>query len=121
MENCIPQGVQDTLEVLRRAGWAAYPVGGCVRDLLLGRTPGDYDLCTSARPEQVMALFPRTLPTGLKHGTVTVLTQDGPLEVTTFRREGGHKFPEIDCDAGVVDGFDPAFPVTVIFYKINGF
>ena len=95
MEKRIPQGVQDTLDVLRRAGWAAYPVGGCVRDLLLGRTPGDYDLCTSARPEQVMALFPRTLPTGLKHGTVTVLTQDGPLEVTTFRREERPPLPSV--------------------------
>ena len=85
----IPAQVQGCMEVLRRAGHAVHPVGGCVRDLLLGRTPGDFDLCTSARPEQVMALFPRTVPTGLRHGTVTVLTEGGGgVEVTTFRREG---------------------------------
>ena len=86
----IPAGVNRCLEVLRRVGQAAHPVGGCVRDLLLGRRPGDYDVCTSARPEQVMALFERTIPTGIQHGTVTVLTEDGPVEVTTFRREGGY-------------------------------
>lgn len=86
----IPAGVRGCLDTLRQAGYAAHPVGGCVRDLLLSRTPGDYDLCTSARPEQVMALFERTIPTGIQHGTVTVLTGDGPVEVTTFRREGGY-------------------------------
>lgn len=86
----IPAGVAALLDTLRGAGCEAHPVGGCVRDLLLGRTPGDYDVCTSARPEQVMALFPRTLPTGLRHGTVTVLTESGAVEVTTFRREGGY-------------------------------
>ena len=86
----IPAGVARCLAVLRQAGQAAHPVGGCVRDLLLGRTPGDYDVCTSARPEQVMALFEHAIPTGIQHGTVTVLTEDGPVEVTTFRREGGY-------------------------------
>lgn len=86
----IPAGVARCLETLRQAGYAAHPVGGCVRDLLLGRTPGDYDLCTAARPEQVMALFDRCIPTGLRHGTITVLTGDGPVEVTTFRREEGY-------------------------------
>ena len=86
----IPEGVQHCLDILRKAGCAAHPVGGCVRDLLLGRTPGDYDVCTSAYPEQVMGLFEHTVPTGIQHGTVTVLTEDGPVEVTTFRREGGY-------------------------------
>ena len=86
----IPAGVRHCLETLDRKLYCAYPVGGCVRDLLLGRAPGDWDVCTDARPEQVMALFPRTVPTGVKHGTVTVLTEDGPVEVTTFRREGGY-------------------------------
>ena len=101
----IPAQVQGCMEVLRRAGHAVHPVGGCVRDLLLGRTPGDFDLCTSARPEQVMALFPRTVPTGVKHGTVTVLTGDGPVEVTTFRREEGYadgRHPDaVAFDAGL--------------------
>ena len=86
----IPAGVGGCLDTLRRTGHAAYPVGGCVRDLLLGRTPGDFDVCTDARPERVMELFPHTVPTGLRHGTVTVRTEDGPVEVTTFRREAGY-------------------------------
>ena len=103
----IPAGVNRCLEVLRRVGQAAHPVGGCVRDLLLGRRPGDYDVCTSARPEQVMALFERTIPTGIQHGTVTVLTEDGPVEVTTFRREGGYadgRHPDaVSFDVGLTE------------------
>lgn len=83
-------GARYCLETLTGAGCAAYPVGGCVRDLLLGRMPGDVDVCTAARPEQVMALFPRAVPTGLQHGTVTVPTEDGNIEITTFRREEGY-------------------------------
>ena len=86
----IPGGVAALCARLRSAGREAYPVGGCVRDLLLGRTPGDWDVATSARPEEVMALFERTVPTGIKHGTVTVLTGAGGVEVTTFRAEGGY-------------------------------
>lgn len=83
-------GAEECLAVLTGAGCAAYPVGGCVRDLLLGRARGDVDICTSARPEEVMALFPRAVPTGIAHGTVTVPTGDGNIEITTFRREGGY-------------------------------
>ncbi len=86
----VPPSVSQCLDTLRRAGFSAYPVGGCVRDTLLGRTPGDWDITTSALPQQTMALFPRTVPTGLAHGTVTVLLDDTPLEVTTFRREEGY-------------------------------
>lgn len=98
-------GAQMCLETLRLAGYAAYPVGGCVRDLLLGREPGDVDVCTAARPEEVMALFPRAIPTGLQHGTVTVPTETGNVEVTTFRREGGYadaRHPDaVTFDAGL--------------------
>lgn len=83
-------GAEACLSALTGAGCAAYPVGGCVRDLLLGRARGDVDICTSARPEEVMALFPRAVPTGIAHGTVTVPTGDGNIEITTFRREGGY-------------------------------
>ncbi len=86
----LPQGPVNCLVRLEEAGFAAYPVGGCVRDLLLGREPGDVDVCTSALPEQVMALFPPAVPTGLQHGTVTVPTPDGNVEITTFRREEGY-------------------------------
>ncbi len=85
-----PRPVILCLDTLRRNGFAAYPVGGCVRDTLLGRTPGDWDVATSARPEQTQALFPRTVPTGIAHGTITVLLENASLEVTTFRREEGY-------------------------------
>ena len=103
----IPAGVEACRRRLEGAGYPAYLVGGCVRDLLLGRTPSDYDVTTAARPEQVMALFDRTVPTGVKHGTVTVLTEDGPVEVTTFRREGGYadgRHPDgVSFDAGLAE------------------
>lgn len=83
-------GAVECLKTLTEAGYAAYPVGGCVRDLLLGREPGDVDICTSALPEQVMTLFSQAVPTGLQHGTVTVPTRTGNIEITTFRREEGY-------------------------------
>jgi len=86
----LPPGIDRCQERLLQAGYAAYPVGGCVRDFLLGRVPGDYDITTSALPEQVLALFPDAIPTGLHHGTVTVPTPDGAVEVTTFRRDGDY-------------------------------
>ena len=87
----LPAGARRCLSQVREAGWAAYPVGGCVRDLLLGRQPGDVDACTAALPEEIMALFgDRAIPTGLRHGTITVLTEDGPVEITTFRSESGY-------------------------------
>lgn len=86
----IPAAVAALCAALRRAGYAAHPVGGCVRDLLLGRAPGDWDVTTSALPENVIAMFPHTVPTGIAHGTVTVLTGEEKVEVTTFRREGDY-------------------------------
>ena len=84
-----PQSIHQLLTQLEQGGFSTYLVGGCVRDLLMGREPGDWDVATSARPEQVMALFsPNALPTGLKHGTVTVSVGGDPFEVTTFRRDG---------------------------------
>ena len=85
-----PSHVEQCLHTLWEAGFQAYPVGGCVRDTLLGRTPGDWDVTTSALPEQVTSLFERTVPTGIDHGTVTVVFENGVIEVTTFRREGGY-------------------------------
>lgn len=86
----LPSPVETCCRTLRLAGHQAHPVGGCVRDLLLGRVPGDWDITTSAPPEDTMALFRRTVPTGLAHGTVTVLLGGMALEVTTFRREEGY-------------------------------
>ena len=82
---------------MREAGYEAYPVGGCVRDLALGLHPHDWDLCTSARPEELLRLFPAALPTGIKHGTVTVKSGGKHLEITTFRADGDyadHRRPE---------------------------
>lgn len=86
--NQLPPSVCRCCRALWQAGFEAYPVGGGVRDLLLGRQPLDWDVTTSAQPEQVTVLFPRAVPTGLRHGTVTLPTGDGPIEVTTFRTEG---------------------------------
>ena len=87
----IPPPIQDIMRALEGAGHSAHCVGGCVRDTLLGRTPGDWDVTTSARPEAVMALFgDRAVPTGLLHGTVTVRTEAGGVEITTHRREGAY-------------------------------
>lgn len=94
-----PPYVHKLLEALWAAGFAAYPVGGCVRDGLMGREPADWDLCTAARPDQterVLAGY-RLLETGIRHGTVTVLTGGGPVEITTFRTDGeyrDHRRPE---------------------------
>lgn len=93
----IPEGAREVIDMLRRAGYEAYLVGGCVRDALLAEEAGrdapaahDWDVCTNARPaETKRALAPhRTLDTGLKHGTLTVLMPDGPYEVTTYRVDG---------------------------------
>ena len=94
----LPQPVEYVLERLEGAGFAAFAVGGCVRDTLLGRVPGDWDVTTAARPEQVLALFDGyAVPTGLKHGTVTVRAEGMSIEVTPFRADGtytDHRRPD---------------------------
>ena len=89
----LPVFVQNCIDALENAGFAAYAVGGCVRDACLGRTPQDYDLCTSALPQQTKQVFSynRLVLAGEKHGTGTVLTEGGPVEITTFRTEGGYR------------------------------
>ena len=92
-----PKYVKQVLVTLQSRGYLAYLVGGCVRDMILGVHPQDWDICTSALPEQVQALFPRTLTVGIRHGTVTVLINSHAVEVTTFRSDGGyadHRHPE---------------------------
>ncbi len=86
----IPQGACEVVRALARAGYEAYLVGGCVRDMLLGARTHDWDVCTNARPEEIKrALAPyRTLDTGIKHGTVTALMPDGAYETTTYRLDG---------------------------------
>lgn len=89
----VPANVRAVCRTLSAAGHQAVAVGGAVRDAILGRAPGDWDVATSAHPEQVIALFPHTVPTGIQHGTVTVVTGRGAhshVEVTTFRGEGAY-------------------------------
>lgn len=87
----IPKNAETILNILENAGYEAYVVGGCVRDSILGRTPDDWDITTSAKPEQVKELFHRTVDTGLQHGTVTVLMEKEGYEVTTYRVDGGYE------------------------------
>lgn len=92
-----PKYVRQVLRSLQARGYEAYLVGGCVRDMVLGVRPHDWDICTSALPEQVMEVFPLARPTGLKHGTVTVRINSRSVEVTTFRSEenySDHRHPE---------------------------
>ena len=87
----IPKNAETILNILENAGYEAYVVGGCVRDSILGRTPDDWDITTSAKPEQVKELFYRTVDTGLQHGTVTVLMEKEGYEVTTYRVDGEYE------------------------------
>lgn len=84
----IPDYIQTILSVLEDHGFEAFVVGGCVRDGLLGRQASDWDVTTAARPEAVRSLFEKTVPTGIAHGTVTVVLPQGTAEVTTFRSDG---------------------------------
>ena len=84
----IPGPVHHALATLDANGFQTWLVGGCVRDLALGRTPLDFDLSSSARPEEVLGIFPQAFASGLAHGTVTVLIDKHPIEITTFRSEG---------------------------------
>ena len=88
----LPSYVQTCIDALEAAGFAAYAVGGCVRDSLLGLEPADYDLCTSALPDQTEAVFQncKLVLAGKKHGTVGVVTEGGVVEITTFRTEGAY-------------------------------
>lgn len=87
----LPEAVREIIGALERAGFEAYAVGGCVRDSLLGREPEDWDITTSASPQEVKALFPRTVDTGIEHGTVTVLRGQKGYEVTTYRLDGEYE------------------------------
>ena len=88
----MPEYVRRALAMLEDAGFEAFAVGGCVRDSILGRTPNDWDICTAALPEETRAVFTgyRTIDTGMKHGTCTVLMDWEPLEITTYRIDGNY-------------------------------
>ena len=87
----LPEKVEYIIEILQNAGHEAYAVGGCVRDCMLGREPKDWDVTTSADPYEVKGLFRRTVDTGIKHGTVTVMFGEDGYEVTTYRLDGEYE------------------------------
>lgn len=108
VEMIITRSVEYILSTLESAGFEAYVVGGAVRDSLMGKVPSDYDIATNAKPKDVKELFPRTIDTGLKHGTVTVIENKTGFEVTTYREETGYRdmrhpdsvnyVDELECD-----------------------
>ena len=89
----MPKNVDIAINLLQSAGFEAYAVGGCVRDSLLGKTPNDWDITTSAKPEDMKSVFAEfhCIDTGIKHGTVTVVIDGEPLEITTFRLDGEYE------------------------------
>lgn len=87
----IPEKVSYIIDELSRGGYEAFAVGGCVRDSILGRTPGDWDITTSAKPFEVKRIFKRTIDTGIEHGTVTVMLGKDGFEVTTYRVDGEYE------------------------------
>ncbi len=93
MDIRLPEDVKKIIDALQNAGHEAYAVGGCVRDALIGREPQDWDITTSARPEEVKSIFSHTVDTGIKHGTVTVMLNHTGYEVTTYRIDGEYE----DC------------------------
>ena len=91
MKITLPDKVKYIIDAITAAGYEAYAVGGCIRDSILGREPADWDITTSAKPDQVKAIFPRTIDTGIAHGTVTVLLEKEGFEVTTYRIDGEYE------------------------------
>ena len=87
----LPEKVKQIIQTITDAGYEAYAVGGCIRDSILGRIPDDWDITTSATPWQIKALFPRTIDTGIQHGTVTVMLDKEGFEVTTYRIDGEYE------------------------------
>lgn len=97
MKIALPEAVEKIIHTLEEHGFEAYAVGGCVRDSILGKKPADWDITTSAKPEMIKSLFPKTIDTGLQHGTVTVMKNHVGYEVTTYRIDGeyeDHRHPK---------------------------
>lgn len=99
MKIVLPEKVKFIIETLETHGYEAYAVGGCVRDTMLHRTPGDWDITTQAKPEQVKEIFAEknihTIDTGIQHGTVTVMVEHEGFEVTTYRIDGNMRMRDI--------------------------
>ena len=87
----LPDDVKKIIQKIEDAGFEAFAVGGCIRDSLLNRNPNDWDITTSAKPQEIKALFKRTIDTGIEHGTVTVMINRVGYEVTTYRIDGEYE------------------------------
>ena len=116
-----------TMEMLEDSGYEAYLVGGSLRDILMGREVHDFDVTSSAKPQEVMGVFAdfKVIPTGLKHGTVTVLIEGEPIEITTFRSESGYsdgRHPDsVNFAASVIEDLGRRdFTMNAMAYRING-
>lgn len=125
LSQLLPTEVSALLKRLESCGFRPYLVGGCVRDFLMGLCPHDYDIASSATPDQVIKLFSdlRVVPTGIKHGTVTVINGGISVEITTFRREGGykdHRHPDSVCftDDPLYDAARRDFTVNAMYYSL---
>ena len=114
----IPKSVKLIIDVLENNGYEAFAVGGCVRDTILNRNPQDWDITTSALPQQVKALFHRTLDTGLQHGTVTVMISHVGYEVTTYRIDGsysdGYERPLADFSSAASDYYEGRLAIPAV-------
>ena len=123
----LPDDVRSIIKTIEDNGYEAYAVGGCVRDSILGRNPDDWDITTSARPEQIKSFFKKTIDTGIKHGTVTVMMNHTGYEVTTYRIDGEYKdgrHPEsVEFSAKLVDDLKRRdFTINAMAYnESNGF
>jgi len=118
--NAMTETATQIVRRLQQAGFSAYWVGGCVRDYLLGREPGDYDIVTSALPDQIEKLFPRTIPVGRKFGVIIVLENDHQFQVATFRAEAdyqdGHHPEFVVFKNTIADTHRRDFTVNGLFY-----
>lgn len=106
MEFKLPEYVIYCLDTIENDGFEAWCVGGAVRDHIMGKSPFDYDITTNAKPDDIINMFPKTVPTGLQHGTVTVVTDNGNIEITTYRADGeyiDHRSPERVTFVSTVD------------------
>ena len=120
----IPSNVQLIIDTFYKNGYEAFMVGGCIRDLLLNKIPTDYDIATSAPPDITQKLFLKTIPTGIKHGTITVIINEIPYEITTYRTEGkyvGNRHPnEVNFVTNIKDDLSRRdFTINAFAYNYN--
>jgi len=102
MKIILPRNIANIIEIINNSGFKAHIVGGCVRDIIIGKVPTDWDITTNASPQVIKSLFPKTVDTGIRHGTVTVIQDGISIEVTTWRKESGysdHRHPDSICPA----------------------